>query len=123
MITSPIILEQELIVCHAPAYPDPHKPTPNTFANALRFSNQHGGKVKSRYSSAWDDLAPDQERDYRSIVIIPALQVLNDIPYETVAQADLVIRASDVLKDWNPTQRSLHRLAWDAAERKEDHLA
>lgn len=51
----PVTLVQRYIVCYAPGWPDPHAPTPNTLENALGFCKQHGGKVKTRWESAWKD--------------------------------------------------------------------
>lgn len=47
----------EWIVCHARGYPDPYAPFPeNTREAADQFVKLHGGKIRWRYVSDWQDV-------------------------------------------------------------------
>ena len=51
-----IALRDEYVVCHAPAYPDPASPWPQTPEGAHEFAKRHGGEVKHRLVTEWESL-------------------------------------------------------------------
>lgn len=46
----------EFIVCRALGYPDPFSPTPNTIEAASKFQRKHGGQIRRRVVSNWEDV-------------------------------------------------------------------
>lgn len=84
-----IELCEEFIICYARGYPDPFSPVPNTIESASKFQRKHGGQIKRRLRSEWQDVDPvekgggeidDEFREYppRLIDVAPG-----DVWYES----------------------------------------
>jgi hypothetical protein len=49
-------LKDEFIVCFARGYPDPVRCWPNTLDYARDFQGRHGGVIKHRIVSEWEEV-------------------------------------------------------------------
>ena len=50
-----VILRTEYLVVDAPGWPGGHNPWPQTEANARRFVAEHGGTLRTRRVTDWED--------------------------------------------------------------------
>lgn len=48
-------MREEFVVLHAPGWPGGITPHPNTLENSERFVEKHGGVLRSRFVSDWEE--------------------------------------------------------------------